>query len=147
MKVNQTKLKQMVSQIQKIGTDQVLIFFPSNGPNGSILNAPRTLLATNQNRIRTSTPPLVPPIDTAAAAPIHQRATLLTGPAKAILPNCSLVVLPATITAPGAMRTMPMRAARMTPKRRPPEKLGTRPNNHISGPVSCEQFRALGNRG
>ena len=35
------------------------------------------------------------------------------------MPNCSLVVLPATMTAPGAMKTMPNIAASKTPNRRP----------------------------
>ena len=118
--VNQTVLKQIISQIQKIGMDHVLIFFPSKGPNGSMLNAPRTLLAINQNRISTSIPADAPPKDTAHTIPMLHRTTLLTGPARAIFPNCSLVVLPATITAPGAIRTTPIRAARITPKRRPP---------------------------
>ena len=50
---------------------------------------------------------------------MHHRTTLLTGPARATLPNCSLVVLPATMTAPGAMKTMPNIAASKTPNRRP----------------------------
>ena len=54
MNVNHTVLKQMISQIQKIGTDQVLIFFPSRGPNGSMLSAPRTLFAYNQYKISIS---------------------------------------------------------------------------------------------
>ena len=43
----------------------------------------------------------------------------VTGPASAILPNWETVVRPRTITAPGAMNTIPVRAERMTPNLRP----------------------------
>ena len=114
MKLNHTMLTQMISHIQNTGTDQVLIFLPSNGPNGSILNsAPSICIPPSSSRSlrvysRTEGLPGAPRrIDyrkQEAYAPKH--IALLTGPARAILPNCSLVVLPATITAPGAMKTI-----------------------------------------
>ena len=57
--------------------------------------------------------------DTIKIAPMSQSAMFVTGPARAIRPNWAVVVLPRTMTAPGAMKTMPVNAERMRPNLSP----------------------------
>ena len=100
-------------------SDQVFIFFPSSGPNGSILNAAKIEFPHNHILIIESKCELSPPIKKAIKIPKHQRDIFVTGPANAMRPNCVFVVLPETITAPGAMNTIPRIAAKITPNLNP----------------------------
>ena len=91
---------------QNAGSDQSLIFTPSNGPNGSMLNRPRMRFAVSQYVIpkytmagkeipdEESIGALVVPTATSRAAPngipIKNKPRLTKGPAAAIWPFCLL---------------------------------------------------------
>ena len=108
----------MQMKVQNTGSDQFLIFFPSNGPNGSMLNAPKIELAmSHKNTIW----PRIPqsPINTNAGIAINHNTRFESGPASAIIPFCFRLTLPATITAPGAMNKKPMKNAMATPVFKP----------------------------
>ena len=100
-------------------SDHILIFLPSRGPNGIILNVAKTALPHIHGLIIIATAGFSEMPRTIMHRPNIQSITLDTGPAKAIFPNCDLVVFPATITAPGAMKTTPRAAANITPNLRP----------------------------
>ena len=45
------KVMKMVRKVQNTGSDQFLIFRPSSGPNGSMLNAPKMAFADNHSPV------------------------------------------------------------------------------------------------
>ena len=109
----------MARKDQNIGSDHALIFRPSNGPNGSMLNPPNIAFATNHiHRSSASSDGLEPNITTSGNAITH-RSKFVAGPAREIMPFCLRSTCPATITAPGAMNKKPNNAAIISPFRKP----------------------------
>ena len=85
--LNHIRLAQMTNQTQKMVSDQVLIFLPSSGPKGSMLKVPRIALPHIHAKITSSRIGFAEaPINT-MPRPRLQSATLVMGPASAILPN------------------------------------------------------------
>ncbi len=109
----------MAIKHQNTGSDHALIFRPSNGPNGSMLNPPNIAFAASHiQRSSTSSDGLEPNITTSGNTSTH-RSKFVAGPAREMIPFCLRSTFPATITAPGAMNRNPNNAAIISPVRRP----------------------------